>query len=264
MTTSSLSTTLTATLPSATDTVLGGVQVQSNSGILVDSNGNISVDSTQFAPVNNPNFTGTVIVPTVTAGNNSDNAASTGFVDSAISTALGSFVPNDGITVIDLTPPADYPMTTSDGTNTGSYTKYSIDVVLNNTSSMFIVKNNTYAFWVYSPEYEGGMYTAYATYPTIGTITLPSDVEDGHTFKITSTGGNIDLYNINLTEGGPLLTTAYDGYICNASLYDIEYPSPTTTTESGEITLSYNSAGPFVIPGTYTYSSSLSSWVQVS
>ena len=70
MTTSNLTTVLTATLPSATSTVLGGVQVQSGSGLLVDSSGNISVDSTQFltvssasstyAPKSAPTFSGTV------------------------------------------------------------------------------------------------------------------------------------------------------------------------------------------------------------
>jgi hypothetical protein len=43
MSNSNLTTVLTAVLPSATDTVLGGVMVQSGSGLAVDSSGNLSV-----------------------------------------------------------------------------------------------------------------------------------------------------------------------------------------------------------------------------
>lgn len=104
MTNSNLSvvTTTNAVLPSATDTVLGGVMVQSDSGILVDDSGNISVDNTQFLevstaaseylPLSGGTVTGTLLVPTVASGDSSDNAASTEFVMNAISGGGSSYV----------------------------------------------------------------------------------------------------------------------------------------------------------------------------
>lgn len=118
----------TVDLPIASDTELGGVTVQSDSGILIDESGDISVDDTQFlsvtnaestyltqsnasstyatqasldnyAPLASPTLTGTPTAPTPTVGDNSTNIATTEFVQTAISGEAESYLPLTGGTM---------------------------------------------------------------------------------------------------------------------------------------------------------------------
>lgn len=133
---STLNGTASVTLDPASNTNLGGVQVQSSSGILVDNSGNISVDPTQFLSVANAEST------YATQSSIVDFVTSTE-VGSDISTALASFTPMDIINVINLVVPNDWPMYIE----SGSYVLYNTtNVELDNVSTIFIVNNPTYSF----------------------------------------------------------------------------------------------------------------------
>lgn len=234
----SINTEVTFNLPIASSTQLGGVAVQASSGILVDSSGYISVDNTQFLSLSQAAST------YVTPAN----------VNSAITLALSSYTSKDIVSVIDLTLPSTW-STITNGT-------YNTNVTLDNTSTIFVINNPTYAIQV-SNGGDGGYTNAAFDTPFINTLTLPTSVSDGHTFKITCTGPNCSVQHVILNTGGSNILTSTEGLISfNQSTYT---NSNTTNVSISQGTIDATTTYvTFKIPGTYTYSESLGSWVQVA
>lgn len=121
------------------------------------------------------------------------------------------------------------------------------DVVLDNTSSIFIIDNPT-------TQVSGSSPPTYH-HAFIDNLSLPYPVTDGHTFSITCTSGALDLGfraacdvdTTTLTSGGSHIVNTTEGLITLNQSFDVSgnYPD-------------------FVIPGTYRWVDSLSSWVQIA
>lgn len=165
-------------LPIASDSQVGGVSIQSDSGLLVDSSGNLSVDDTQFLSVSNaestyvtessldsyallasPALTGIPTAPTATSGTNTTQLATTAFVAAAVATVSGS----NGVQFNNSV--ETFTISTSSG---GSVT----------------IPDDVYLIVVNGPPGVSG------TNPTFGsfTVNMPTPAGDGHTFEIVAGG----------------------------------------------------------------------------
>lgn len=139
------------TLPTAAADVLGGIKVGENltitNGVLSADAQHIDVDSAMSstsenpvqnkvvntalglkAPLASPALTGTPTAPTATAGNNSTQIATTAFVTSAVSTAIGSLAGVEFSIVNNLPATGNastiYLVSASDGSGNDVYDEY--------------------------------------------------------------------------------------------------------------------------------------------
>lgn len=139
-------------LPKASSTVLGGIKVGTN--LSIDANGVLSADAQKMtvdsamstsstnpvqnkvintalglkAPLASPVLTGTPTAPTATAGTNTDQIATTKFVTSAVSTAIGDLAGVEFSIVNALPATGDastiYLVSASDGSGNDVYDEY--------------------------------------------------------------------------------------------------------------------------------------------